>query len=147
MAAALSHLGHDASTDIVGWLWAVICIGIHRVLYQVIGNTLPTRWQWASLLALEPLARQPPQQIGHYVALSRQQHHWGTMHGSGGGKIGGIGSGDEFSYTMGLRALIDHDGRRCSMATMGPCSPPKHTSISKNTLQQVYVVKARFFNY
>jgi hypothetical protein len=43
MAAAVGHLGHDASADIVSWLWVVICIGIRRVLYQAIGDTLPTR--------------------------------------------------------------------------------------------------------
>jgi hypothetical protein len=32
------------------------------------------------------------------------------MRGGGGGKIGGIGLRDEFSYTMGLRALMDHEG-------------------------------------
>jgi hypothetical protein len=43
MAAAISHLGHDASTDIVGWLWVVLYVGIRRLLYQAIGDTLPTR--------------------------------------------------------------------------------------------------------
>ncbi len=43
MAAAIGHLGHDASTDVVGWLWVVLYIGILRVLYQAIGNTLPMR--------------------------------------------------------------------------------------------------------
>jgi hypothetical protein len=44
------------------------------------------------------------------------------MCGGDGGKIGRIRPGDEFSYTMGLRASIDHGGRRCPTATMGPHS-------------------------
>jgi hypothetical protein len=43
MAAAVGHLGHNASMDIVGWLWIVIYVGICRVSYQAIGNTLPTK--------------------------------------------------------------------------------------------------------
>jgi hypothetical protein len=43
MAAAICHLGHDALTDIVGWLWVVLYFGIRRVLYQAIGYTLLTR--------------------------------------------------------------------------------------------------------
>jgi hypothetical protein len=41
MATAVGHLGHDAPTDVVGWLWVVIYVGIGRVLYQAIGNTIP----------------------------------------------------------------------------------------------------------
>jgi hypothetical protein len=43
MAAAIGHLGHDASKDVVGWLWVVSNVRICRVLYQAIGNTLLTR--------------------------------------------------------------------------------------------------------
>ncbi len=43
MAATIGHLGHEALTDVVGWLWVVLYAGIHRVLYQVIGDTLPMR--------------------------------------------------------------------------------------------------------
>jgi hypothetical protein len=43
MVATVGHLGHDALTDVVGWLWVVIYVGIRRVLYQMIGDTLPTR--------------------------------------------------------------------------------------------------------
>jgi hypothetical protein len=43
MAAAVVHLGHNMSTDIVGWLWVVIYVETCRVLYQAIGDTLPTR--------------------------------------------------------------------------------------------------------
>jgi hypothetical protein len=39
MAAAIGHLGHDASMDVVGWLWVMSYIRIRRVLYQVIGDT------------------------------------------------------------------------------------------------------------
>ncbi len=52
------------------------------------------------------------------------------MGGGGGGKIGGIGQGDKFSYTMGLRASMDHEGRRRPMAAMGPCS--RHQSIQQS---------------
>jgi hypothetical protein len=34
MAAAIGHLGHNASTDVVGWLWVVLYVGIHTVLYR-----------------------------------------------------------------------------------------------------------------
>jgi hypothetical protein len=43
MVAAIGHLGHDASMGVVGWLWVVLYVGIPRVLYQAIGNALPTR--------------------------------------------------------------------------------------------------------
>jgi hypothetical protein len=40
MAAAIGHLlVHDASTDIVGWLWVVSYVRIGRVLYQAISDT------------------------------------------------------------------------------------------------------------
>jgi hypothetical protein len=44
------------------------------------------------------------------------------MRGGGGGEIGGKGPGDKFFYTMGLRASMDHEGRRRPMAAMGPHS-------------------------
>jgi hypothetical protein len=43
MAAAVGYLGHDASMDIVGWLWVVSYVDTCRVLHQVIINTLPMR--------------------------------------------------------------------------------------------------------
>jgi hypothetical protein len=43
MAATIGHLGHDASMDIVGWLWVVSYIRIRRVLYHAFGDTLLTR--------------------------------------------------------------------------------------------------------
>jgi hypothetical protein len=43
MVAAIGHLGHDVSTDVVGWLWVVSYIRIHRVLYQAFSNTLLMR--------------------------------------------------------------------------------------------------------
>jgi hypothetical protein len=59
---------------------------------------------------------------GHCAASFGREHHWGTMRGGGGGKIGGIGPGDKFSYTMGLRALMDHEGCHRPTAAMGPHS-------------------------
>ncbi len=101
MVAAVSHLGHDALTDIVGLLRVVITVGIRMVLYQAIGDTLLTSWQWASSSALEPSTWQPLHQIGHCAMSSWQQHHWGMMCGSGGIKIGGIGPG--FLHDVTLR--------------------------------------------
>jgi hypothetical protein len=49
IAAAIGHLGHNASTDVVGWLWVVLYVGICRLSYQANGDTLPTRWQWATM--------------------------------------------------------------------------------------------------
>jgi hypothetical protein len=43
MVAAVGHLGHKAWTDFVGWLWVVTYVGIQRVLYQAINDTLPMR--------------------------------------------------------------------------------------------------------
>jgi hypothetical protein len=43
MAAAVGHLGHDMSTDVVGLLLVVSYVGICRVVYQAIGDAYPTR--------------------------------------------------------------------------------------------------------
>ncbi len=112
----------------------VIYIGISRVLYQVIGNNLPTRWRWTSSSAPEPLARQLPCQIGCCATLSRQQHHWGMMRVVGGGEIGGIRPGDDFFDTMGLLALIDHGSCCWPTATMRPNSRHQSTQQSANML-------------
>ncbi len=103
----------------------MICIGIYKVLYQAISNTLPTRW------------RQPPSQFCCCAVLSGQEHHWETMRGGSSGKIGAIGPVDKISYMMGLHALIEHDGRCCPMATMGP-----HSSIGNNVGQKMLVTKS-----
>ncbi len=121
IAAAIGYLGHGMSTDIVGWLWVVLYVWICRLLYQAIGDTLPTRWQ-AFSSALELLAPQPPHRIGCCVTSSGQQHHWGMMRGGGGGKIGGRRAGRDNSYNRWVCTSIDHGGRRCPMATMGPHS-------------------------
>ena len=34
MGAAIGHLGHDTSADVVGWLWVVMYVGICTVLYS-----------------------------------------------------------------------------------------------------------------
>ncbi len=122
MAAAIGHLGHNALTDIAGWLWVVLYVEIHRLLHQAISDTLSTRWQRAFLLAWELLAQQPPHQICHCVVLSKQQHHWGMMHGSSGSKIGGRRAGGDNSYNRWVCTSIDHGGRQCPTATMGPHS-------------------------
>ncbi len=44
------------------------------------------------------------------------------MHGGGGGKLGGIGPGDEVSYTMQFCALINDGGHRHRTTAMGPHS-------------------------
>jgi hypothetical protein len=36
MAAAIGNLGHDLLTDIVGWLWVVLYVGIHAVLSRLL---------------------------------------------------------------------------------------------------------------
>jgi hypothetical protein len=56
------------------------------------------------------------------------------MCGGGGGKIGGIGLGDKFSYTMGLHASMDHEGRHCPTAAMGPRSRRQSIQQSANIL-------------
>jgi hypothetical protein len=52
------------------------------------------------------------------------------MLGGGGGKLGGIGPGDEVSYTMQFRALIDDGGHRHCTTAMGPHS--RHLSIQQS---------------
>ncbi len=148
MAAAVGHLGHNASTDVVGLLQVVICMEIRSILYQGIGNTIWTRWPQASSSALEPSACQPPWQNGHCAALSGQELQGGRMHGSGGSKLGAIGPGDEFFYTIGLHELINHDGCCCPNVTVGPCS--RLWSIQKlaNILcNRSTLLKLDFFNY
>ncbi len=44
------------------------------------------------------------------------------MLGGGGSKIGGIGPGDEVSYTMGFCASINDGGHPCRTTTKGPYS-------------------------
>jgi hypothetical protein len=120
MAAAVGHLGHNVSTDVVGLLWVVPYVGICRVMYQAIGNAYPARWRWASPPALEPSAWQPLCQIGCYAALSRKGHHGGMM--QGGGKIGGKRAGGDYSYNRWVSTSVNHGGRCCPTATMGPHS-------------------------
>ncbi len=43
MAAAVGHLGHSVSMDIVGLLRVVSYVGICRVMYQAISDAYPTR--------------------------------------------------------------------------------------------------------
>ncbi len=151
IAAAIGHLGHDGLADIVDWLWVVIYVGMRKLLYQAIGDTLPMRWRWASSSALELSVRQPPHQIGHCVLSSGQQHHWGMMRGGGSGKIEGIRAGRDNSYNRWVCTSISHGGHHCPMATMGPHWGPlpafKHTTISKHTMRQDYVVKTRKKNH
>ncbi len=120
--------------NIVGWLWVVSYVGICRLSYQAIGDTLPTRWRWASSSASELSAWQPPHQIGHCVALSRQQHHWGMMCGGGGNKIGGRSAGGDDSYNRWVCTSIDHGGCHCPTATMGPHSQLLSIQQSANIL-------------
>ncbi len=140
MVATVGSLGYDVSTDVVGWLWVVIYIRIRRVLCQAIGNTFPIRWQWASLLALEPLVGQSWCKIGGYAAPSGHQHHWGMMCGGNDGEIGGIRPGDKFSYMMGLCTSIDHCGCCCPTAAMRPYSWHWSTQQSANILGNRFVL-------
>jgi hypothetical protein len=43
MAAGVGNLRHNVSTDVVGLLWVASYIGIHRVVYQTIGDASPMR--------------------------------------------------------------------------------------------------------
>ena len=43
MAAVVGNLHRDVLTDVVGLLWVVSYIGIHRVAYQTIGDASPMR--------------------------------------------------------------------------------------------------------
>ncbi len=128
MAAAVGHLGHDVSTDVVGLLWVVSYVLICRVTYHTIDDAYLIRWWWASPPALEPLAWQPLCQIGCYAVSSRKGHRGGKMHGSGGG-------------------MIDINWRWRSSSSYGrhgaPLSDFKHTTISKHTMEEFYIIKTR----
>jgi hypothetical protein len=54
--------------------------------------------------------------------IGSTEDHWGMMRGGSSGKIGGIGPGDAFSYTIGHCASINHEGCHCSTDTMRPYS-------------------------
>ena len=122
IAAAISYFRFDLLTDVVGWLWIVSYVGIRRLLYPAIGNTLPTRWRWALLLALELSAWQPLWQIGPYAAPFGKGHCGGMMRGGGGGKIGGRKVGGDNIYNRWVSTSINHGGCQWPMATIGPNS-------------------------
>jgi hypothetical protein len=54
--------------------------------------------------------------------------------GGGGGELGGIGPGDEVSYTMQFRALINDGGHHHRMTTMEPHSQLLSIQQSSNIL-------------
>jgi hypothetical protein len=56
------------------------------------------------------------------------------MLGGGGGKLGGIGPGDEVSYTMQFRASIDDGGHHLCTKAMGPHSRLLSIQQSSNIL-------------
>ena len=103
MVAVVSNLRHDVLTDIVGLLWVVSYVGIHRVVYQTIGDASPM----ASPSASELSAWQHPCQMGRCAAFADLVHHGGMMHCSGGVKEWGIEAGGDYSYSMRTRASID----------------------------------------
>jgi len=51
--ADVDHLGHDASTEILGLLWSLSYVGTCRAMYQTIGNAFSRRQGRTSLFALE----------------------------------------------------------------------------------------------
>ncbi len=73
----------------------------------------------ASLPASEASAWQPISQIGGYAALSRKGNHGGMICGSGGGEIGGRGTGGDDSYNRKICTSINHGGCHRPMAAMG----------------------------
>ena len=81
MTADVDHLGHDALTDVVGLLWVVSYVEIHRVMYQTIGDAFLLRLGRASPLALEPST-----QHRSCALSSGWGHHEGDVWHSGGSK-------------------------------------------------------------
>ncbi len=134
MAAAVGHLGHNVLMDIVELLWVVSYVGICRVTYHVIGNAYLTRWQWASPPALEPSAWQPLCWIGRYAALSEKGHCGGKME-------------EEREETIPTTHTINIDQQWRSPPSYGRHGAPlpafKHTTISKHTMVEFYIVKTR----
>jgi hypothetical protein len=61
-------------------------------------------------------------------------HHGGMMLGGGGGELGGIGPGDEVSYTMQFCASINDGGHRHRTTVMGPHSQLLSIQQSANIL-------------
>ncbi len=124
IAAAISHLVHDALMNIVGWLWVVLYVGIRRLSYQAIGNTLPTRWQWATMSILVGIgavgvAASTPNWllcciIRAATSLGNDTWWWWQLNWR-------KKSGKNF-YNRWVCTLINHGSRRCPTVTMGPHS-------------------------
>ena len=104
MVAVVSNLRHDVLTDIVGLLWVVSYVGIHRVVYQTIGDASPM----ASPSASELSAWQPPCQMGRCATFADLVHHRGMMHCGGGVKEWGIEAGGDYptAYELAHRSMM-----------------------------------------
>ena len=117
MAAVVSNLRHNVSTDVVGLLWVVSYVGIHRVVYQTIGDASPM-----APSASELSAWQPPCQMGRCATFADLVHHRGMMHCGGGVKEWGIEAGGDYSYSIRTCASIDDGGRHRPTVATGPYS-------------------------
>jgi hypothetical protein len=70
------------------------------------------------------------------------------MRGNGGGELGGIGLGEEFSYTMQFCASIDDGGHRHCTTVMGPHSRLLGIQQSANILcNRLVLLKLENYHY
>ena len=102
MAADVDRLGHNASTDVVGF---VTCGLLDReISYQTHAHR---PWRPGS----KPSSQQPPRRIGLFFAAADSGHHGVMMRGGGGDAEGGTGARGEVFCLMEFLASIDHGGR------------------------------------
>ncbi len=141
MVAAVGHLGHDVSTDVVGLLWVVSYIGICRIMYQAIGNAYPTRWWWASprywshwlgslYAKLVVMLRCPGKDIVGECVWQR----WWQNRKKRNRRWQFIQQASLYlNQSWWLPSSYGHHG--------APLPAFKHTAISKHTMEQVYMLK------
>ena len=133
MAADVDHLGHDASTDIVGLLWVVSYVEIHGVMYQTIGNAFLPRLGRASPLESDPSVQQPRCQIGRCVLLSGRGHHGGDVWQRW-QQMGGRGTGGDDSY----KTKFAHQTMMALAAVLRPPWGPTPGFYAYNNQQTYY---------
>ena len=143
MAAAIGHLGHNELTDVVGWLWVVSYVRISRVLYQVIGNA-PDKVTMSIIVgigAIGAAASMPNWLLCRVVRAAKSLGNdawWRRLQNR--------------RKKSGRRQFLQQVSLHINQSWQSPLSyghhgaplpDSKHTTISKHTMQQDYIVKTR----